>query len=50
MVPGAEQKALGSSSLNEARAHSKEADLIREHEFSYIFQIPNGEAGYIPRE
>lgn len=49
-VPGAEEKALGSSGLKEARAHTREASLIWEHEFSYIFQIPIGESGHVPTE
>lgn len=36
--------------MNEARANTGEAGLIREHEFNYIFQIPTGEFGLIPKE
>lgn len=49
-MPGAEEKASGSSRVNEARANTGEAGLIREHEFNYIFRIPTGEFGLIPRE
>lgn len=43
-------KALGSSRLCSARAHTGEVGLIREQKFSCIFEIPLGESGQLPDE